>query len=87
MKGTLCGIMYDSFSLKSLKMNQTDLAAFPSNTGEILCKWLAVKINPSDLNQTEGTYPSRPSLLPAYGGNEGVAEVVQLSQFQLANSK
>lgn len=61
-------------------MNQTDLAAIPSNTGEILCKWLAVTINPSDLNQIEGTYPSRPSLLPAYGGNEGVAEVVQLSQ-------
>lgn len=35
-------------------------------------RFLASPINPSDLNQIEGTYPIKPSELPAFGGNEGV---------------
>lgn len=75
---TVRGIIYDKIGLTSLKMNQTDLIT-PKSSG-ILCKWLAVTINPSDLNQIEGTYPVKPSEFPAYGGNEGIAEVVEIIQ-------
>jgi len=46
---------------------------------EVLVKFLASPINPSDLNQIEGTYPIKPRFKKygAVGGNEGVAEVVE----------
>lgn len=40
----------------------------------VLVRMLAAPINPSDINQVEGTYPIKPPL-PAVGGNEGVGEV------------
>lgn len=42
-------------------------------------RFLASPINPSDLNQIEGTYPVKPrDGLPAVGGNEGVARVEEV---------
>ncbi len=41
-------------------------------------RFLASPVNPSDLNQIEGTYPVKPDKLPAVGGNEGVARVEQV---------
>ena len=42
---------------------------------ELLLRYLASPINPSDLNMLEGTYPLSPPSLPATAGNEGVAVV------------
>lgn len=36
-------------------------------------------INPSDINMIEGTYPIRPPM-PAIGGNEGVAQVIEVGK-------
>lgn len=53
---------------------------------EILIRFLAAPINPSDINQIEGVYPSKPAFNIGLGttepvavaGNEGVAEVVSV---------
>ena len=44
---------------------------------QILLQFLAAPINPSDYNQIEGKYPIRPAL-PAVGGNEGSATVLEV---------
>ena len=45
---------------------------------QIRVRFLASPINPSDLNQIEGTYPVRPDQFPAVGGNEGLARVEEI---------
>lgn len=53
---------------------------------EVVVKLLATPINPADINQVEGVYPSRPAMTKdlgteepsAVGGNEGVFEVVEV---------
>lgn len=52
---------------------------------EVLVKTLASPINPSDINQIQGVYPSRPNFTKAFGetdtavgGNEGVFEVLKV---------
>ncbi|KAF8540318.1 hypothetical protein BDD12DRAFT_917043 [Trichophaea hybrida] len=58
----------------------------PAYGSEILIKFLAAPINPSDINQIEGVYPSRPEMVisldtpkpAAVGGNEGVVEVLSI---------
>jgi mitochondrial enoyl-[acyl-carrier protein] reductase / trans-2-enoyl-CoA reductase len=50
----------------------------------ILVKFLAAPINPADLNQIEGVYPSKAKFQPlpgkdgdwAVGGNEGVVKII-----------
>jgi trans-2-enoyl-CoA reductase len=49
----------------------------PLGPGEVLVRWLAAPVNPSDINQIQGTYKLLPPL-PAVGGNEGVGEVAAL---------
>ncbi|KAM4601479.1 enoyl-[acyl-carrier-protein] reductase, mitochondrial [Polymixia lowei] len=44
---------------------------------DVLVKMLAAPINPSDINMVQGTYAILPDL-PAVGGNEGVAQVVEV---------
>lgn len=44
---------------------------------QVLVKLLASPINPSDINMIQGTYAILPDL-PAVGGNEGVAQVIQV---------
>ncbi|MED6246282.1 hypothetical protein ATANTOWER_015406 [Ataeniobius toweri] len=44
---------------------------------EVLVKLLASPINPSDVNMIQGTYAILPDL-PAVGGNEGVAQVIEV---------
>ncbi|KAL7268274.1 mitochondrial 2-enoyl thioester reductase [Rhizina undulata] len=56
----------------------------PAYGDEITIKFLASPINPADLNQIEGVYPSKPPMTSilgtpqpsAVGGNEGVVEVM-----------
>jgi len=61
----------DVLSLKELKIPKI-------KDNEVLIKFLAAPINPSDINQIEGVYPIKPRFKKygAVGGNEGVAEVV-----------
>ncbi|KAI8810283.1 hypothetical protein BJ742DRAFT_754884 [Cladochytrium replicatum] len=61
-------------SLRTLKL--------PKVTPEtVRVRFLAAPINPADINQIQGTYPSKPRLLSDdgvyIGGNEGVAEVIE----------
>lgn len=56
--------------------------------GQVLLKLLACPINPSDLNQVQGTYLARPPMTneldpdtpSAVGGNEGAYEVVKIGE-------
>lgn len=58
------------------------------NPGEAVLKLVAAPINPSDINQIEGTYASKPPFSKRFGlsdavavpGNEGVFEVVALGE-------
>jgi len=61
----------DVLNLKELKISKV-------KDNEVLVKFLASPINPSDINQIEGVYPIKPRFkeFGAVGGNEGVAEVV-----------
>lgn len=62
-----------------MKLISSILAAdVPDNMVRI--RFLASPINPSDLNQIEGTYPVRPAQFPAVGGNEGVALVEDIGK-------
>jgi mitochondrial enoyl-[acyl-carrier protein] reductase / trans-2-enoyl-CoA reductase len=67
-----------------LQLHQHTLSPSVASTGdEVAIKFLAAPINPADVNQIQGTYPSKPvfradlgSATPlAVPGNEGVAEV------------
>ena len=49
------------------------------STNQMLLKFLAAPINPSDYNQIDGKYPIKPEL-PAVGGNEGSAVVLEVGQ-------
>ncbi|XP_068998345.1 enoyl-[acyl-carrier-protein] reductase, mitochondrial [Embiotoca jacksoni] len=54
-----------------------DLHLPPTGEKDVLVKFLAAPINPSDINMIEGTYAVLPDL-PAVGGNEGVAQVIEV---------
>lgn len=57
---------------------QLEGVALPSlGAKDVLVKVLAAPINPSDINMIQGTYAILPDL-PAVGGNEGVAQVVEV---------
>ncbi|XP_054476991.1 enoyl-[acyl-carrier-protein] reductase, mitochondrial [Anoplopoma fimbria] len=49
----------------------------PVGANDVLVKMLAAPINPSDINMIQGTYAILPDL-PAVGGNEGVAQVLEV---------
>lgn len=56
----------------------------PAHSNLLTVRFLASPINPADINQIQGTYPSKPTFTTslgtsepiAVGGNEGVAEVI-----------
>ena len=45
---------------------------------QVLVKFLCSPINPADINTIQGVYPLKPPL-PAFGGNEGLAEVIDVN--------
>lgn len=69
---------------EQLKIWEHEVADEPANN-EVLVKLVACPINPADLNQVEGVYPSKPEMSEilgsskpiAVGGNEGVFEVIK----------
>ncbi|XP_051920467.1 enoyl-[acyl-carrier-protein] reductase, mitochondrial [Hippocampus zosterae] len=58
-----------------IQLKNVDLR--PVGPKDVLVKILAAPINPSDINMIQGTYAILPQL-PAVGGNEGVAQVVEV---------
>ncbi|XP_056300130.1 enoyl-[acyl-carrier-protein] reductase, mitochondrial isoform X1 [Pseudoliparis swirei] len=54
-----------------------DVELPPIGATDVLVKMLAAPINPSDINMIQGTYAILPDL-PAVGGNEGVAQIVEV---------
>ncbi|GAA6220378.1 trans-2-enoyl-CoA reductase, mitochondrial [Lates japonicus] len=58
-----------------VKLEEVDLP--PIGAKDVLVKMLAAPINPSDINMIQGTYAILPDL-PAVGGNEGVAQVIEV---------
>lgn len=58
----------------------------PAHGDQVTLKFLASPINPADINQLQGVYPSKPTFTTslgtsekiAVGGNEGVAEVISV---------
>ncbi|XP_062254830.1 enoyl-[acyl-carrier-protein] reductase, mitochondrial isoform X2 [Platichthys flesus] len=58
-----------------VKLEDIDLP--PIGAKDVLVKILAAPINPSDINMIQGTYAILPDL-PAVGGNEGVAQVLEV---------
>lgn len=58
----------------------------PAHSHNLTLRFLAAPINPADINQIQGVYPSKPTFTTTLGtatpiavaGNEGVAEVISL---------
>uniref|UniRef100_A0A2P2HWQ7 Enoyl-[acyl-carrier-protein] reductase, mitochondrial n=1 Tax=Hirondellea gigas TaxID=1518452 RepID=A0A2P2HWQ7_9CRUS len=61
---------------KVVKMQSVELPSL--KPGEVLIKMIATTINPSDINTIQGMYAVKPDL-PCILGNEGVAEVIEVS--------
>lgn len=68
-----------------MKLVCEDLGELVENAVRV--RFLASPINPSDLNQIEGTYPVKPRELPAVGGNEGVACVEEVGKMVVGLKK
>ncbi|KAK5891955.1 hypothetical protein CesoFtcFv8_012384 [Champsocephalus esox] len=62
---------------KVVQLEDVDLP--PIGEKDVLVKMLAAPINPADINMIQGTYAILPDL-PAVGGNEGVAQVVEVGR-------
>ncbi|KAI1698785.1 zinc-binding dehydrogenase domain-containing protein [Ditylenchus destructor] len=59
---------------KVIQLEESKLSTESLGNYEVLVRWLAAPINPSDLGQVKGTYAVKPPF-PAIGGNEGCGEV------------
>lgn len=55
-----------------LSLEEATIDTGKLGASEVLVRWLAAPVNPSDLAQIGGTYASKPEGFPAVGGNEGV---------------
>jgi trans-2-enoyl-CoA reductase len=83
---TARAVVYSSYGVptETVKVYRHEIPDAKGN--EVVIKLLAAPINPADINQVEGVYPSRPAMTKdlgteepsAVGGNEGVFEVVQV---------
>ncbi|XP_051510813.1 enoyl-[acyl-carrier-protein] reductase, mitochondrial-like isoform X2 [Myxocyprinus asiaticus] len=64
-----------SHDINTVRMEQVLMP--PVGDGGVRVHMLAAPVNPADINMIQGTYPIL-CPLPAVGGNEGVAEVVEV---------
>lgn len=55
----------------------SSLADHKLTGNQVLLKYLVSPVNPADINSIQGTYGIKPPL-PAFGGNEGVAQVLEV---------
>ena len=56
--------------------SQIDIKSVTGN--KVLLRMLAAPINPADINVIQGVYPMKPTSFPAVGGNEGLAEILEV---------
>ncbi|XP_022046454.1 enoyl-[acyl-carrier-protein] reductase, mitochondrial [Acanthochromis polyacanthus] len=70
-------LLYRTHGDPSRVVQLEDVDISPVGTKDVLVKVLAAPVNPSDMNMIQGTYAILPDL-PAVGGNEGVAEVIEV---------
>ena len=77
-------LVYSSYGEPRDKLYLHKYSISPPSRTSITLRMLAAPINPSDVNQIQGSYPTKPDFTTvlgtkepsAVGGNEGVAEVV-----------
>ncbi len=77
-------LVYSSYGEPSDKLHLHTYSISPPTRTAITLRMLAAPINPADVNQIQGSYPTKPpftttlgtSKPSAVGGNEGVAEVL-----------
>ncbi|KAM9353888.1 enoyl-[acyl-carrier-protein] reductase, mitochondrial [Symphorus nematophorus] len=74
---TCTALLYRKHGDPSQIVQLEDVDLPPMGAKDVLVKMLAAPINPSDINMIQGTYAILPDL-PAVGGNEGVARVVEV---------
>ncbi|XP_037532772.1 enoyl-[acyl-carrier-protein] reductase, mitochondrial [Nematolebias whitei] len=74
---TCRALVYRNHGDPSRVVQLEDVPLPPTGAKDVLVKLLAAPINPSDINMIQGTYAILPNL-PAVGGNEGVAQVVEV---------
>uniref|UniRef100_UPI0025AE7395 enoyl-[acyl-carrier-protein] reductase, mitochondrial n=1 Tax=Doryrhamphus excisus TaxID=161450 RepID=UPI0025AE7395 len=74
---TCQALVYRNHGDPSSVIRLEDLDLPQLGTKDVLLKILAAPINPSDINMIQGTYAILPDL-PAVGGNEGVAQVMEV---------
>ncbi|XP_008275610.1 enoyl-[acyl-carrier-protein] reductase, mitochondrial [Stegastes partitus] len=70
-------LLYRNHGDPSRVVQLEDADVPPVGAKDVLVKVLAAPINPSDINMIQGTYAILPDL-PAVGGNEGVAQVIEV---------
>ncbi len=72
-------IVYDHFGdpMESLKLRDVEIG--DPKEGQVVVKLLAAPVNPADINMIQGIYPIKPPTFPAVGGNEAVAEVIEVT--------
>lgn len=72
-------LQYAKYGLPSATVELVRTTVLPKKLGpdQVLLKFIAAPINPSDYNAIEGKYPVRPPL-PAVGGNEGSARILEV---------
>ncbi|XP_056141803.1 enoyl-[acyl-carrier-protein] reductase, mitochondrial isoform X2 [Lampris incognitus] len=76
------GLVYRKHGDPAQVVQLEDMVLPSIGSKDVLVEILAAPINPSDINMIQGTYAILPDL-PAVGGNEGVAKVVEVgSQVQ-----
>lgn len=76
-------LVYSSYGEPSSKLNLHAYSISPPSKTAVTIRMLAAPINPADVNQIQGVYPTRPPFITTLGtqvpsavaGNEGVGEV------------
>ncbi|XP_047454343.1 enoyl-[acyl-carrier-protein] reductase, mitochondrial isoform X2 [Mugil cephalus] len=74
---TCKALLYRHHGDPSRVVQLEDIDLPPIGAKDVMVKVLAAPINPADINMIQGTYAILPDL-PAVGGNEGVAQVVEV---------
>ncbi|KAF7226857.1 enoyl-[acyl-carrier-protein] reductase, mitochondrial isoform X1 [Nothobranchius furzeri] len=74
---TCQALIYRHHGDPSLVVQLEDAPLPPAGAKDVVVELLAAPINPSDINMIQGTYAILPDL-PAVGGNECVAQVVEV---------
>jgi mitochondrial enoyl-[acyl-carrier protein] reductase / trans-2-enoyl-CoA reductase len=77
-------LIYSSYGEPREKLHLHGYSISPPTSTSVTLRMLAAPINPADVNQIQGSYPTKPPFTnslgaqepSAVGGNEGVAEVI-----------